>query len=469
MKKKYTRKQILESIKYWEKQLYTGNYRKFNESQLNESKIGDFFGRLFRTKKFLAKQAELERAAAEAEFEKQHPLVTVAKKLNALNTEFSFRFTNVTMEHYRYNNEYKADCIVVRRTHIDASDGYDDMKGSRDYVLKLVKQCGFQDKCHFYEVNQYMAVVMPEPDVNWGPDLEPFMKVTESKIGDFFGKLFKTKKFNADFEKKHPLAAVAKKLNELDDEFDFVFTNTDMEHMRYNADSKADCIVVRRKHIDASDRYDDMKGSRDYVLKLVKKCGFQKECRFYEINQHTAVIMQQPEANWSPNLQSLKKEWSPNFQSSEEVNESKISDFFGKLFQTKKFLAKQAELEKAAQEKADAEFAKKHPLAEVAQKMDKASSDYVCRFTNADIENDGYPWDMTDKMDCIAVRYWSADPLTPDRGTNIKDDKDDIMQLFKQCGGPDNCEFYAIKSFMAVIIPKHSGWSIKDVHEGEEQ
>ena len=176
MKKKYTRKQILESIKYWKKQLKTGNYRKLNESQLNEGKIADFFGKLFKTKKFLARQEELERAAAEAEFEKQHPLVTVAKKLNALDTEFSFRFTNVTVDHARYNNEYKADCIVVRRKNIDASDRYDDMKGSRDYVLKLVKQCGGPDNCRFYEVNQHMAVVMPEPDVNWGPDLEPFRK-----------------------------------------------------------------------------------------------------------------------------------------------------------------------------------------------------------------------------------------------------------------------------------------------------
>ena len=32
MKKKYTKKQILESIKYWQKQLRAGNYKKLNES-----------------------------------------------------------------------------------------------------------------------------------------------------------------------------------------------------------------------------------------------------------------------------------------------------------------------------------------------------------------------------------------------------------------------------------------------------
>lgn len=31
MKKKYTKKQILESIKYWQKQLKLGNYKKLNE------------------------------------------------------------------------------------------------------------------------------------------------------------------------------------------------------------------------------------------------------------------------------------------------------------------------------------------------------------------------------------------------------------------------------------------------------
>lgn len=32
MKKKYTKKQIQEAIKYWEKQLKAGNYKKLNES-----------------------------------------------------------------------------------------------------------------------------------------------------------------------------------------------------------------------------------------------------------------------------------------------------------------------------------------------------------------------------------------------------------------------------------------------------
>ena len=32
MKKKYTKKQIMESIKYWQKQLKLGNYKKLNES-----------------------------------------------------------------------------------------------------------------------------------------------------------------------------------------------------------------------------------------------------------------------------------------------------------------------------------------------------------------------------------------------------------------------------------------------------
>ena len=32
MKNKYTRKQIVESINYWKKQLRAGNYKKMNES-----------------------------------------------------------------------------------------------------------------------------------------------------------------------------------------------------------------------------------------------------------------------------------------------------------------------------------------------------------------------------------------------------------------------------------------------------
>lgn len=49
MNKKYTRKQIIESIRYWEKQLRKGNY-----ARLNEGKIADFFNRVFKTKKFKA-------------------------------------------------------------------------------------------------------------------------------------------------------------------------------------------------------------------------------------------------------------------------------------------------------------------------------------------------------------------------------------------------------------------------------
>ena len=128
----HTRKQVLEAISYWESQL----------RRVDEGRIGDFFGKLFRTKKFLARQAELERAA-DAEFAKKHPLAAVAKKLNKLDDKFNFVFTNIDMEHTGHNADSKADCIVVRRKNIDAGDRYDDMKGSRDYVLKLVKQCGF--------------------------------------------------------------------------------------------------------------------------------------------------------------------------------------------------------------------------------------------------------------------------------------------------------------------------------------
>ena len=32
MKKKYTKKQIVEAINYWKKQIRLGNYRKLNES-----------------------------------------------------------------------------------------------------------------------------------------------------------------------------------------------------------------------------------------------------------------------------------------------------------------------------------------------------------------------------------------------------------------------------------------------------
>ena len=150
-----------------------------------------------------------------------------------------------------------------------------------------------------------------------------------------------------------------------------------------------------------------------------------------------------------------------------KINESKIGDFFGKMFKTKKFLAKQAELEKAAKEKADAEFAKKHPLVEVALKMNKASADYSCRFTNADVENDSYPQGISTEMDCIAVKLYGVDTVGADHGyINIEDDKDAIMKLFKQCGGPDNYEFYVINNLIGVIMLKVSAASfIKKLNE----
>lgn len=61
MKKTYTKKQITEAIAYWEKQINAGNYKKVNESYsvVKESSISDFFGKIFKTKKFLAAQEEL--------------------------------------------------------------------------------------------------------------------------------------------------------------------------------------------------------------------------------------------------------------------------------------------------------------------------------------------------------------------------------------------------------------------------
>jgi len=99
--------------------------------------------------------------------------------------------------------------------------------------------------------------------------------------------------------------------------------------------------------------------------------------------------------------------------------------------------------------------------------MDKASADYVCWFTNADVENGGYPWDVSTEMDCIAVRLYGVDTVGDDHSyINIEDDKDAIMKLFKQCGGPDDCEFYVINNLIGVIMQKHAGFLAK-INEGE--
>lgn len=160
--KAYTRKQILEAISYWKSQLRKGNCRR-----VDEGKIGDFFGKLFQTKKFLAKQRELEKAA-NAEFEKQHPLAAVAKKLSENENYFLFRFTNVDVENDGYPVEAsgKADCIVVR--YIDpVTNRYDDIKDDEEKILKLVKKYGYQGECVFQPVNSGMAVVMPKSAGNW--------------------------------------------------------------------------------------------------------------------------------------------------------------------------------------------------------------------------------------------------------------------------------------------------------------
>ena len=177
MKIKYTRRQILESIKYWQKQLKTGNYRK-----LNESKIGDFFGKLFRTEKFKQKQKELEKAAKEEdrmEFEKQHPLAAVARKMQENDHYLSIRFTNVDIENDGYPVEASrnADCIVVEYTD-DENYRYDDMRKDEKKILELVKRCGYHDKCEFYPIDDTMAVVMPKTAGNWY-----IKKINESEIG----------------------------------------------------------------------------------------------------------------------------------------------------------------------------------------------------------------------------------------------------------------------------------------------
>ena len=146
-------------------------------------------------------------------------------------------------------------------------------------------------------------------------------------------------------------------------------------------------------------------------------------------------------------------------EKSSSLNESKIADFFGKLFKTKKFLAKQAELQKAETEK----FMKEHPLAAVAKKMSDESRYLMIKFTNADIENDGYPIDVSKKADCIVVRY--VDNVNH-RYDDIQDEKEKIMKFAKACGCSDDCEFYAINNYMAVIMPKlNKEWCITQVNE----
>ena len=66
-------------------------------------------------------------------------------------------------------------------------------------------------------------------------------------------------------------------------------------------------------------------------------------------------------------------------------------------------------------------------------------------------------------MDCIAVKLYGVDTVGADHGyINIEDDKDAIMKLFKQCGGPDNYEFYVINNLIGadVDILVHPRWTI---------
>lgn len=65
MKKRYTKRQILESIKYWQKQLRAGNYKKLNESVASltphELELAEgYFAELFSEYGYLPKKIQVE-------------------------------------------------------------------------------------------------------------------------------------------------------------------------------------------------------------------------------------------------------------------------------------------------------------------------------------------------------------------------------------------------------------------------
>ena len=162
---KYTKKQITEAITYWEKQLADCNYT----DMLDESKVGDFFCKLFTTKKFLDKQVAIEKAASNktnAEFLKEHPLAAVAKKISFPGLSFFFMNADVENDGYPIETSSKADCIAVRHSNMIESC-YDDIADDKNKVLDLVKSCGYDDKCEFYVIDRHYAVIIPELGRNW--------------------------------------------------------------------------------------------------------------------------------------------------------------------------------------------------------------------------------------------------------------------------------------------------------------
>lgn len=90
------------------------------------------------------------------------------------------------------------------------------------------------------------------------------------------------------------------------------------------------------------------------------------------------------------------------------------------------------------------------------------------RFTNIDVENNGYPIDVSDRADCIAVRI---DRSGSDRYDNIADRENDIMKLAKECGLPDEgYKFYPIDEDLAVIARLPSGLNnIVNVNEDDSE
>lgn len=169
--------------------------------------------------------------------------------------------------------------------------------------------------------------------------------------------------------------------------------------------------------------------------------------------RYTRRQIQEAIAYWKRLLEADGKTNSPR-----SLDEGKISDFFGRLFRTKKFIAAQDKLLKQKNYK-------EHPLMEVADKM-KRSPFYV-RFTNADMENDGYPQTFSHKYDCIAVKL---DRGGNDRYDKLEDREGDIMALARKCGLPEGYGFCKVDDDMGVIVPSGvANWNVVELDESDKE
>lgn len=336
MKHKYTKKQIVEAIKYWEKQIKLGNYRKLNESSSEFKKIDDIV-------EYLAGKKDL-----------------------------------------KWTKVYKFQRINARQ-----SEGGEE--------IETVGSDGNKETKRTTKKGDWVVNNVSNPDNKWIIDDKTFQRKYEKDSKDG---VYKPKGDDM----------LAAKISDCED--------AGVEFAPPNPNWNG--AVIKMKN----DGYfiKDLKNKKDIY----------------------AISNDDFESTYKPVSEKGKK----LSEDIDQIQESKISDFFNKLFKTKKFLANQKELER---QKKDAEFRSEHPLVEITEKMNASQSEYNFKFTNAETWNGGKPFDFYKEYDCIVARYSDSVGHRYDR---IADDEDAIMKIAHKYGVDNDYKFYPLDVNFAVIMPK---------------